>query len=343
MGAGGIARANLVAALRTDKHQFCAAGRAGGVVLADHCPAVRAERLSTGGTFRRAGRHASATARAGGSTRLTAGRVRLELAAGAGTFLGEEHQAALRAEARPTRGAGALRRQKPGAADGTDCPAHEHCPNAPGYASGRRAFLVGHRLPAAGTAVWGAEERFAAGRAAPAEDQPAVGADRSSGQEFHAARGAGERQFQAAVGAPFSVFVHGRAAARAEGMPAGRTGRVAKVDPGSTPGAGRAVRLLSLQPWLGPALIFGLLGPRVAFEDKAAVGTDCVGWGDLPVAARAGQRPGLTADRAGRVVRTDERAAGRAQVGTTVGAEIRFRFDRAATTGAVRHRQAPVR
>lgn len=247
MRAGGVAWADLTTAFGADEHQFCTAVCAGGVVLADRCSAVRAERLSAGGTFRRAGRHASATARAGGSTRLAAGSARLELAAGAGTFLGEEHQAALRAEAGPTRGAGALRRQKPGAADGTHRPAHEHRPNAPGYASGRRAFLVGHRLPAAGTAVGGAEERFAAGRAAPPKDQPTVGANLSSGQEFHATRGAGERQFQAAVGAALGVLVHGRAAARAEGMPAGCTGRVAGVDPGSAPGAGRAARLLSLQ------------------------------------------------------------------------------------------------
>jgi len=278
MGAGGVAWADLVTAFGADEHQFCTTARAGGVVLTDGCPAVRAECLSTGGTFRRAGRYASAAARAGGSTRLTAGgstrltaggstrltagRDRLKPAAGAGALFGDEHQAALRTQARPTRGAGALRRQKPGAADGTHRPADEHRPNTPGYAPGCRALLVGHRLKAVGAAVWGAKEGLAAGRAAPAKDQPAVGAHLCSGEKFHAAPGAGERQFQAAVGAPFGVLVYGRAAARAERMPTRRTGRVAEVDPGSAPGAGRVAGLLSLRPWLRPDFIFGLLGPR---------------------------------------------------------------------------------
>ncbi len=124
MRAGGVAWTDLATTLGTDQRQFRTAGRAGGVILADGSAAFWAEGLFAGGALWRARRDTIAAARTDSA--------RLESAAQAGGFLGEEHQVALGTDARVTFWAGTLRWCETGAASRTDCPTHEQCPHALG-------------------------------------------------------------------------------------------------------------------------------------------------------------------------------------------------------------------
>ena len=324
--AGGIVRADLAFALGADQRQLRATGPTDSIVLTEGRAAIRAQRLPTPWAFRRARRDAGTAARAGSA--------RLEPTARTGSLLGQQQQAALWAEAPPTLRAGALRRQKVGLADGTDCPLHELRPYTPGYVAGRCTRLVCDRLPAGGTAVGGAEERLTTGRTTAGEDEPTIGTNFRPGEEFHPATGADESQFQATFRTALSAFVYGGATARAQELPARGTGRVAPVEAGTALRAGQILAFLRL--WLRFSLC--LLELWAAFEDEAAVGTERIVWADLAVAAGTGERPGLTAHGAGRVVWVDERTTCRAQVGVAVGADVHLGFERTAAARAIRHR-----
>jgi hypothetical protein len=113
------------------------------------------------------------------------------------------------------------------------------------------------------------------------------------------------------VGTPFSLFVHVRAAARAQELPAGRARRIAKIDAGAAARADPVGAPVGLRLWLGWASDHRLLDRRAALEHKAAVGTTLVVRGNLPGTPGTGQRPRLTARGAGGVIRADERTAGR--------------------------------
>lgn len=239
MGTGRVVWTDLAVAFGADQCQFRATERAAGVVLADGSTALGAEGLAAGVTFWRAGRD--------GYAALGTASARLESAAQAGGFLGQEHQVALGAEARATFRAGASCRHETNAADGANDPAHDHVAHAAGQAAGRRALLVRHRLLAIGAALGSEKDRLVAVGAAAGKDEAAVGADLGPGQKLHLASGAGKGECQLAVGALLDGFVvliriaYGGAAAGAEGLPAGGAGRVAQVNAGATVRAGQGL------------------------------------------------------------------------------------------------------
>ena len=152
-------------------------------------------------------------------------------------------------QARPASRTDPSRRHELGSTRGASYPTHEQGPHAPGKTAGRGALLVDHGLVTVRAPIGSAEERLAAGRAATEEDQPAIGAHLGSGEEFHSAFRAGKGQGQIADRAAFRidtlfVWIGRRDAAGTQELAAGGAGRVATIDTGATPGAGRIARWL---------------------------------------------------------------------------------------------------
>jgi hypothetical protein len=90
------------------------------------------------------------------------------------------------------------------------------------------------------------------------------------------------------MGTPFSLFVHGRAAAWAQELPAGRARRIAKIDAGAAARAGPIGAPVGLRLWLGWPIDHRLLDRWAALEHKSAPGTHLVARGNLPFATGTG-------------------------------------------------------